>query len=170
MDFLRDASFSFVETKSKIDNIHHDNNTTGDTIASSLIIVWETAVIPLTEVQRITFLVITSIIVFVAYIGNGLVLYVNFCRWVNWKNIFEMYLQLLFTSKTITARNTFCLCITHSIESTRIFLYFQKTKVALSYMSHLTGSERFDLHSSNFHYLPTENVSLAIGSLGGFEY
>lgn len=44
------------------------------------IIVWETAVSPLTETQRITFFVLTIIVVIVALIGNALVLYVNFSR------------------------------------------------------------------------------------------
>lgn len=42
--------------------------------------VWETAVRPLTDSQRLIFFVITIVVVVFAVIGNILVLYVNFSR------------------------------------------------------------------------------------------
>lgn len=47
---------------------------------SDLVVVWETAVQPLTDVQRLTFLSLTIIVAIVAIHGNILVLYVNFSR------------------------------------------------------------------------------------------
>lgn len=47
---------------------------------SDLIVVWETAVQPLTDLQRLIFLAITIVIIVVAGTGNILVLYVNFSR------------------------------------------------------------------------------------------
>lgn len=47
---------------------------------ANFILVWESAVMPLTEIQRITFFVIITIVVVVAVFGNSLVLYVNFIR------------------------------------------------------------------------------------------
>lgn len=47
---------------------------------SDLIVVWETAVQPLTDLQRIIFFTITVVIIVVAGMGNILVLYVNFSR------------------------------------------------------------------------------------------
>ena len=53
---------------------------------SDLIVVWETAVQPLTDLQRAIFFAITIIVIVVAGIGNILVLYVNFSR-SDFKNI-----------------------------------------------------------------------------------
>jgi hypothetical protein len=47
---------------------------------TDIIVVWETAVQPLTDVQRLVFFVITVLIAFVAIAGNILVLYVNISR------------------------------------------------------------------------------------------
>lgn len=52
-------------------------NTTED---DGLIVVWETAVQPLTDIQRLIFAVFTILVSFVAIVGNILVLYVNFSR------------------------------------------------------------------------------------------
>lgn len=49
---------------------------------SDLIVVWETGVQPLTDVQRLIFLAMTIIVTIVAICGNILVLYVNFSRFV----------------------------------------------------------------------------------------
>lgn len=47
---------------------------------SDSIVVWETAVQPLTDVQRLIFFSITILVASVAVVGNFLVLYVNFSR------------------------------------------------------------------------------------------
>lgn len=47
---------------------------------SDVMTVWETAVRPLTDSQRLIFFVITIVVVVFAVIGNILVLYVNFSR------------------------------------------------------------------------------------------
>jgi hypothetical protein len=47
---------------------------------SDIIVVWETAVQPLTDIQRLIFLTLTVIVVTVSVVGNILVLYVNFSR------------------------------------------------------------------------------------------
>lgn len=47
---------------------------------SEFMVVWETAVQPLTDVQRLIFFSITILVAFVAVLGNCLVLYVNFSR------------------------------------------------------------------------------------------
>lgn len=47
---------------------------------SDLIVVWETAVQPLTSNQRLIFFILTCSIAIVAFLGNLLVLYVNFSR------------------------------------------------------------------------------------------
>jgi len=51
-----------------------------DVLDASFVIVWETAVSPLSKTQRISFFILTAIICTVAYLGNVLVLYVNFTR------------------------------------------------------------------------------------------
>ncbi|XP_070503092.1 orexin receptor type 2-like [Chironomus tepperi] len=51
-----------------------------DVLDASFVIVWETAVSPLSKRERILFFVLTTIICTVAYLGNVLVLYVNFTR------------------------------------------------------------------------------------------
>lgn len=53
---------------------NHDDNVDN----SEFLIVWESAVRPLTDVQRIVFFTLITIIVFFAITGNILVLYVNF--------------------------------------------------------------------------------------------
>lgn len=53
-----------------------------DDESSDLIVVWETAVQPLTDAQRLIFFIITVAVAFVAIVGNALVLYVNFSRFV----------------------------------------------------------------------------------------
>ncbi|CAO1415848.1 unnamed protein product [Diamesa serratosioi] len=55
---------------------YFENNTEDD----GKVVVWETAVQPLTDIQRITFAVLTVLVSIVAIIGNLLVLYVNFSR------------------------------------------------------------------------------------------
>jgi hypothetical protein len=52
----------------------------GDYEDSDIIAVWETGIQPLTDVQRMVFLVITVLIAIVAVFGNILVLYVNMSR------------------------------------------------------------------------------------------
>lgn len=47
---------------------------------SDIIVVWETAVQPLTDVQRLIFFSITILVLSIAIVGNFLVLYVNFSR------------------------------------------------------------------------------------------
>ena len=47
---------------------------------NDLLVVWESAVQPLTDIQRLTFLVLIVLISIVAIVGNILVLYVNFLR------------------------------------------------------------------------------------------
>lgn len=49
---------------------------------SDLIVVWETAVEPLTDLQRLIFLTFTIVVAIFAICGNILVLYVNFSRFV----------------------------------------------------------------------------------------
>lgn len=57
---------------------------------SDLIVVWETAVQPLTDLQRAIFLAITIVVIVVAGTGNILVLYVNFSRLVlSFGKVFE---------------------------------------------------------------------------------
>jgi hypothetical protein len=51
-----------------------------DVLDASFVIVWETAVSPLSKTERMIFFVLTTIICTVAYLGNVLVLYVNFTR------------------------------------------------------------------------------------------
>ncbi|CAO1413827.1 unnamed protein product [Diamesa tonsa] len=55
---------------------YFENSTEDD----GVIVVWETAVQPLTDIQRIIFAVFTVLVSFVAIVGNILVLYVNFSR------------------------------------------------------------------------------------------
>jgi hypothetical protein len=52
-----------------------------------LIVVWEKTVQPLTEFQRLVLLSLTIIITTIAVVGNLLVLYVNFTRFVS--NVFN---------------------------------------------------------------------------------
>ncbi|CAO1413819.1 unnamed protein product [Diamesa tonsa] len=47
---------------------------------NGIVVVWESAVQPMTDIQRLTFEVLTILISFVAIVGNILVLYVNFLR------------------------------------------------------------------------------------------
>lgn len=49
---------------------------------SGFIVVWQALVQPLTDVQRLMFLSITIFVVVVAVVGNILVIYVNFSRFV----------------------------------------------------------------------------------------
>jgi hypothetical protein len=53
-----------------------------DYYEDDLIVVWESGVQPLSDVQRLTFLTLTIIIVVIAVVGNLLVLYVNLSRLV----------------------------------------------------------------------------------------
>jgi hypothetical protein len=46
----------------------------------NMIVVWETAIQPLTDVPRLIFLAITIFVVVLAILGNILVLYVNYWR------------------------------------------------------------------------------------------
>lgn len=48
-----------------------------------LIVVWESAVQPMSDMQRLIFLTLTVIIVVIAIVGNLLVLYVNLSRFVS---------------------------------------------------------------------------------------
>lgn len=50
---------------------------------SDIIVVWETSVQPLTVIQRLTFFALTILVVVVSVVGNLLVLYVNFSRFVS---------------------------------------------------------------------------------------
>lgn len=52
---------------------NHDDNVDN----AEILIVWESAVRPLTDAQRIVFFSLITIIVFFAVTGNILVLYVN---------------------------------------------------------------------------------------------
>lgn len=47
---------------------------------SELLVVWETAVQPLTDVQRLIFFSLTIFVAVIAVLGNVLVLYVNISR------------------------------------------------------------------------------------------
>lgn len=59
-----------------------------DQQSNDITVVWETAVRPLTDVQRLIFLVFTLLVVVFAVVGNILVLYVNISRFV--ETIFEV--------------------------------------------------------------------------------
>lgn len=76
LNFLHNSSsnikFSFNKTSED-----YVNAEPGD---PNFMIVWESAVIPLSDMQRITFFVLTVIVSIIAIIGNSLVLYVNFIR------------------------------------------------------------------------------------------
>lgn len=50
---------------------------------SDIIVVWESGVQPLTDVQRLIFLALTIIVTIIAIVGNILVIYVNFTRFVS---------------------------------------------------------------------------------------
>lgn len=54
----------------------------------NLIVVWEPAVQPLTDVQRIIFFALTIFVAMIAIPGNFLVLYVNFSRFLDANFIF----------------------------------------------------------------------------------
>lgn len=55
---------------------NHDDNVDN----REILIVWESAVRPLTDAQRIVFFILITIIVIFAVVGNLLVLHVNFNR------------------------------------------------------------------------------------------
>jgi hypothetical protein len=63
---------------SKADDYEYD-----DDEDSNLIVVWESVVQPLTDVQRLIFLAMTIIVTIVAICGNILVLYVNISRFLS---------------------------------------------------------------------------------------
>ncbi|CRL05729.1 CLUMA_CG018758, isoform A [Clunio marinus] len=52
----------------------------GDYEDTDIVVVWETAVQPLTDIQRLIFLTLTILVAFVSVVGNSLVLYVNISR------------------------------------------------------------------------------------------
>lgn len=70
--------FENSEMKKSLNDKYDDNNDP----KSQLWVVWETAVQPLTDVQRLIFLAFTILVVVVSIVGNVLVLYVNFSRFV----------------------------------------------------------------------------------------
>jgi hypothetical protein len=51
-----------------------------EVLEADFMLVWESAVQPLTDVQRVAFFVVVTAVVIVAILGNLLVLYVNFSR------------------------------------------------------------------------------------------
>lgn len=68
-------------------NIPHEASSTAKIAAtenqetdSELLVVWETAVQPLTDVQRLIFFSLTIVVAVIAVLGNVLVLYVNISR------------------------------------------------------------------------------------------
>lgn len=77
LDTIENFTQSLIKGRfnSEYDEYYEENDTD-----DGLIVVWETAVQPLTDVQRLTFAVLTVLVSFVAIVGNVLVLYVNFSR------------------------------------------------------------------------------------------
>lgn len=67
---------STSKSSSRVDGFDYDGN-----IKRDLILLWEQSVQPLTDFQRLIFLVATIFIVGLALVGNMLVLYVNFSRY-----------------------------------------------------------------------------------------
>lgn len=78
LDIIR--NFTQFSIKSEKFNYDTDEYSENDTEDDGKVVVWESAVQPLTEIQRITFAVLTVLVAVVAIIGNLLVLYVNFSR------------------------------------------------------------------------------------------
>ena len=60
------------------------DNSDEDDQGSNLVVVWETAVQPLTDVQRTIFFALTIFMAMIAIPGNFSVLYVNFSRLLEW--------------------------------------------------------------------------------------
>jgi hypothetical protein len=79
IDFLHRASLDFKINFTEALPLGYGEEEKEDR-KPDIIVVWETAVMPLTERQRITFFVLTTIVSIVAILGNALVLYVNFTR------------------------------------------------------------------------------------------
>lgn len=81
---------------------HEDYEEDYDEVESDLIVVWESGVQPLTDVQRLIFLALTIIVTFVAICGNILVLYVNISRFVG--NLKLIFIMKIFSTES----NGFC--------------------------------------------------------------
>lgn len=82
---LNDAEY-WLRIPSEDDNVTsrtaEEEEDYDDQQSNDLTVVWETAVRPLTDAQRIIFLVFTLLVVVFAVVGNILVLYVNISRFV----------------------------------------------------------------------------------------
>ncbi|KAG5667433.1 hypothetical protein PVAND_015413 [Polypedilum vanderplanki] len=72
-------NFEYFYDETNFSSFNHDYDYEEENIPD-LIVVYESAVMPLSKRQRIIFFVLTSIVSFLAIIGNALVLYVNFTR------------------------------------------------------------------------------------------
>lgn len=96
-----DTSFETMEGQSSENDADYQED--------NIIVVWETAVQPLTDLQRLIFFSITIVVVIVALVGNVLVLYVNVSRLYSKARSKQAFMNLL---------NLF-------------FLFFQETAISL---------------------------------------